>query len=308
MTIVPFELTSTLKVAATLACLGVVACGADSGEDYGERLMLDGNAEVSAPESEHTSQLGPRADELGSAQQALSYFDYFDFESSCKDPDGTNSVMAALAVATAFELKRWQPISDFGPDFGYPRTVQLTSTGKAQCADRKCWNTQALLDLQKAPSRVRIAPNVYLEPAAFRRAMWYGGLEQYWNRSAKAVPAHKLELMSTAPGGCDQFYWFKATTPTGGALSSSALYSLQHMLVWADADTNPYINYQVNGPLIGIDPTYGLNQTSSASNGSCSAACLKVSTTSIAGSCCSCGGATKTYKRSSWSPSTYLCQ
>lgn len=165
--------------------------------------------------------------------------------------------------------------------------MQLTSTGKAQCADRRCWNTQALLDLQRAPSRVRVAPNVYLDPAAFRRAMWNGGLSQFWSSSAKSVPAHKLQLMSTAPGGCDQFYWFKATTPTGGALSSSALYSLEHMLVWADADTNPYINYQVTGPLIGIDPTYGLNQTSTTSNGSCSAACLQVSTTSIAGSCCS---------------------
>jgi hypothetical protein len=306
LTIVPVELTSRLKATAILACMGLAACsGANPADGRGEPFEPSGNTPVSEVE-DGAGGLG--ATELGTAEQPLSYFDYFDFESSCADPDGTNSVMAALAVATAAELKRWQPIADFGPDFGYPRTVQLTSTGKAQCADRRCSNTQALLDLQRAPSRVRIAPNVYLDPAAFRRAMWYGGLSQFWSSSARSVPAHKLQLMSTAPGGCDQFFWFKATTPTGGALSSSALYSLQHMLVWADADTNPYINYQVDGPLIGIDPTYGLNQTSTASNGSCSAACLQVSTASIAGSCCSCGGVTKTYKRSSWSATTYLCQ
>src|SRR5688572_31702968 len=114
--IAPFESALPLKVAATLACLVACSSGdfANGGEEQGPS---GGGAEISEVE------MGPGAEgegsDLGSTEQALSYFDYFNFESSCSDPDGTNSVMAALAVATAVELKRWQPISDFGPDFGY---------------------------------------------------------------------------------------------------------------------------------------------------------------------------------------------
>ena len=78
-------------------------------------------------------------------------------------------------------------------------------------------------------------------------------------------------------------------------------------LIWVDIEDNSYIKFQSDGATIAIDPTYGLNEGSSTSSGSCSAACTKVSATDISGQCCTCSG-TKRYKRSTWNASTYLCQ
>ena len=52
--------------------------------------------------------------------------------------------MAALAVSTATELKRWQPLRDFA---WQNNRLVLTSEGRAQCGG-SCPNTQALLDMQ----------------------------------------------------------------------------------------------------------------------------------------------------------------
>lgn len=256
----------------------------------------------------------PGDSELGTSEQPLlfsSWFGFggytsaFSFKSSCADPNGTNSVLAALAVATATELKRWQPRTDFEEFFGVYR---LTSTGRAQCADKQCWNTQAILDLQNAPNgRVQVRPGVALDTWALRFAISAADRSQLFSGLFKSVPAHKFEFLYSEPGGCDTYYWFNVTSPQGGALVSSVLSSLQTNLAWVGGKENPYIQFQSNGTMIGIDPTYGLNQVGASSSGSCTAACMKMSSTNIAGQCCSCNG-TKQYKRSSWNATTYLCQ
>ena len=73
-------------------------------------------------------------------------------------------------------------------------------------------------------------------------------------------------------------------------------------------DPNPFISQKVSGNQVAIDPTYGLNDTTSTSSGSCTASCLKVSTASVAGQCCSCNGSTMKLSRSPWSAVTYVCQ
>jgi hypothetical protein len=287
-----------------------VGCGADfesaeeSAEDS-ERVdgYAEGDEQLAADET-----LAEEGSELGTAQQALlfsSFFDKSSFQSSCSDPNGTNSVLAALAVATATELQRWQPRTDFEEFLGVYR---LTSTGKAQCADGRCWNTQAVLDLQKAPSRrVQIRPGVYLDTGALRSAINSADRSQLLSGFLSSVPAHKFQLMSSAPGGCDTMYWFNVTTPTGGNVLSSVLSGLQKNLEWVGGAGNPYIQFQTNGTTVGIDPTYGMNQVGSTSTASCAAACTKMSSTDITGSCCSCNG-TKKYARSAWSTTTYICQ
>src|SRR5688500_238881 len=69
-------------------------------------------------------------------------------EELCANGDGVPSAMAALGVAAAKELRRWQSTTDFAVS---NNALVLTSTGKAQCGDGRCWNTQAVLDLQRAP-------------------------------------------------------------------------------------------------------------------------------------------------------------
>jgi hypothetical protein len=243
---------------------------------------------------------------LGEAQQSLLLLNLFaGLMPSCNDPSGTNSVMASMAVASAKELGRWQPTKDFQISNG---RLQLTATGKAQCADGKCWNTQALLDLQSSPTNtVQVRPGVKLDSAALRNSLTASGLFQVFNLLSFLVPAHKFTFQSSTLGGCDTYHWFKVTKPDGTPLGSSALSSLEQNLLWVSGKSNPYIGFSVDGTSVGIDPTYGLNETGVSSAGACTAACTKVSTTDLRGQCCACNG-TKKYARSAWNVNTYLCQ
>jgi hypothetical protein len=120
------------------------------------------------------------------------------------------------------------------------------------------------------------------------------------------VEQHKLTYVSAAKGGCDTMFTFNVKRTDGLALKYPA--QLKHKLRFADV-TNPYINFTplANGD-ISIDPTYGLNPDGTTSSGSCTAACTKVSTTSVAGQCCTCGGVNKVFAKSTFNASTYLCQ
>src|SRR5688572_3016748 len=145
-----------MSVFSLVAIAGMVqACAEVEGEDY---------------DAEYEEM------ELGQVEQGVM---------SCTNPDGTNSVMAALAVATAQELKRWQPSKDFqvfGATGGMSGTngkaenqagpqqaIKLTSTGKSRCSDGRCAKVQALLDLQydQANNAIKIG-NQTLSPAALR--------------------------------------------------------------------------------------------------------------------------------------------
>lgn len=298
------KIISRAKCALALGLIGLAsACGgADYTDSADESVQesdrgVEGDVAVEPVETESS--------ELGTSSQAFSFFDYFGFSSSCQDKGGTNSVMAALAASTAIELKRWQPGTDFSVSSG---TLKLSATGKAQCADGKCWNTQALLDLQSAPNGVQIRTGTTLDPRALKSALTSNYNSQARNWLSYFAPAHRFELLYSAPGGCDQYYWFKTTTPTGTSLTSKALNSIESKLLWVDGDKNPYVKFEVDGTMVGIDPTYGLNEVGSTSTGSCSAACAKISSKDVRGTCCSCNSAVKTYARSAWSATTYLCQ
>jgi hypothetical protein len=276
-------------------------------------------------EGEATDMEAEGADEgemkLGAAQLGLM---------NCANPDGTNSVMAALAVATAQELKRWQPSKDFAvfgatggtsgtngkceTCAGPQQAIKLTSTGKARCSDAKCAKVQALLDMQydQANGKVKMG-NVTLSPAALRSRLVAKLNEQITcekrpvNGGSANCPVeeHQLTFQSAVKGGCDTNFFFKATTPTGTALKYPA--QLKNKLIWVDVQ-NPYIQFQSVGDVISIDPTYGLNEDSTNSAGSCTAACTKITTTNVAGACCSCNGATKKFAKSAWNATTFLCQ
>jgi hypothetical protein len=231
--------------------------------------------------------------------------------SSCPNPDGANSVMAALAVATAKELGRWEPTTDFYVSGG---ELRLTSAGKYRCSDGFCRNTQALLDMQKSSSQgqVRISPTVTLNADALRSRLVAKFGEQVTcesqpdNHDDSDCPAedHKLRFLYSSSGSCDVEFWFEATTPSGGALSYP--HQLANKLLWVDR-YNPYVDFQSSGNKVAIDPTYGLNEDGTTSSGSCMAACTKVTAASVAGQCCTCGG-TKKFARSAFNASIYLCK
>jgi hypothetical protein len=123
---------------------------------------------------------------------------------------------------------------------------------------------------------------------------------------------HQLTLIKIASGACDKVFTFKATAPDGVTLlKEPAQLRNQLLFVGYNRDltvSNPYLAFESTASTVSIDPTMGLNEGDSTSSGSCSAACTMISSTSLVGKCCSCNGVTKTYSRSPWSPSTYLCK
>ena len=242
---------------------------------------------------------------------------------SCNNVDGTNAVMAALAVSAAQELRRWQPSRDFvvfgtsgrsESSLGPQQAIKLTATGKAQCADGKCWNTQALLDLQydQANDKVKFPGNVTLSPGALRSRLVAKLREQQTCEARPAnggnncpVEEHTLAFQRAEKGGCDTNFFFKATQPNGQPLKFPA--QLKNKLQWVDVQ-NPYIGFQAAGDVVSIDPTLGLNANSAVSAGTCFGSCLRVSLGDVSGSCCQCNGATRKFGRSPWSAVTFLCQ
>jgi hypothetical protein len=126
---------------------------------------------------------------------------------------------------------------------------------------------------------------------------------------------HRLTFSHTTnDANCGEYnYWYEISQPNGESLSRPEDTFVQ--LIFAGgkesltgSDVNPFIAQQVSGDLVAIDPTYGLNETSDTSSGSCAAACTKFSKSDVTGQCCSCNGVSKAFKKSAWSVTTFLCQ
>jgi hypothetical protein len=224
--------------------------------------------------------------------------------------------MAAVAVAAAQELKRWQPTTDFAIGrVDNAEALVLTPAGRARCSDGVCAKTQALLDFQKtaAHQKVIFPGNIKLDVYALRSRMVAKFKDQL---SCEAQPSnggttncpveqHTLTFLRSEKGGCDTNFFFQAKGTNGAPLLYPA--QLKNKLQWADK-TNPYIGFQSVGDVVSIDPTYGLNEDSTSQAGSCAAACTKISLTSLVGACCTCNSVNKKYIKSTFNPYIHFCQ
>ena len=297
-----------VSLSSGLIALASLACSSGSAEPRGVE-------EVSESE------------DLGQAEQGLM---------SCSNPDGTNSVMAALAVAVAQDLGRWNAAKDFVVNLssgmsessaGSQQTIKLASgsdasgpIGKSRCRDGKCARVQALLDLQydQASNKVYVqgsgSTKVLLNPAALRSRMYAKWQEQKacdqnardGDNNSCTREQNSLQYVGSATGGCDTNFTFAVKGANGLALRFPN--QLRNQLKFADS-TNPYINFQnLGNGNISIDPTYGLDEDGSTSTGACTAACTKISRSSVEGACCSCGGVTKAFKKSTYNAITFKCE
>lgn len=305
----------SMAVAATVMLPGCSAGSVDElGEEYGDEA---GEELMSVDETL----------ELGTAEQGVM---------SCTNLDGTNAAMAAFAVAVGKELGRWQVGKDFvvvrsngttPGTSGMMETLALSSgsdasgaKGSSRCQVAGCPNINAILAWQYAQANNKVyfqgsgSLKTLLNPQALASRMVAKYREQGTcdaaavdgNTTACPKEEHKLTYVSAAKGGCDTMFTFNVKRTDGLALKYPA--QLKHKLRFAD-HTNPYIQFTplANGDIM-VDPTYGLNPDGSTSSGTCTAACTKVSTTSVAGHCCSCGGVNKAFARSTFNANTYLCQ
>lgn len=319
----------SLRLAASMGMGLALACGgSDPAEPIGwtsAAASVDSEPSTQAPApvvsaEKPASEAAPitAADEVAEVEVVPERQEFFGFDTgihfpdSCNDITGTDPILAALAVSTATELRRWQPKADFRVMLG---KLALTATGRAQCADAQCPNTQALLDLQNdEASQAVIRPGVRVSPVVLRRALSLAHFRQatcFSNLGVPfvgcSVPDHVFTLAHTEPGECDTNYWFTTTTRAGEPLTPALMQQLEKSLIWVNAETNDYIQFQTDGNLVGIDPTYGLNEAGSTESGSCAAACTRISSRDLLGSCCSCDGI-REYARAPWNANTYICQ
>ena len=232
-------------------------------------------------------------------------------EGLCANGDGVPSAMAALGVATAKELRRWQSSSDFAVS---NNSLVLTSTGKAQCSDGKCWNTQAVLDLQRAPFNTIKFGSITFNADNFRSSLVAKHEEQRVcdsrpsnQQGSCTVEAHRLTFKSQQAGSCDTMFTFDATSPTGAPLKFPG--NLKNKLIFVGEPSNPYINFTSTGTTVSLDPTYGLVEDGTSTAGSCAPTCTKISSSSMLGQCCTCGTRTSTFvNASTTNPNIYRCQ
>jgi hypothetical protein len=286
------------------------ACGA------GDMNELEAGFDEAASEEDGDSE----EIELGSLEQGLH---------SCATPDGANAVMAAIAVAAAQDLGRWRAGLDFEV---YNSTIRLTSgtgsdgkpRGKSRCSGGVCSRIEPLLAMQHDSARNQVylqaessGTKVLVDPPALRTRT-VAKLQEQMNKDrdmkdgdtyqAPKTP-HKLTGAGTASlQGCGPHFKFNvafdATTTTPKPLPAQLKWSLS----FADQQ-NGWVDFRdLGNNVVAIDPTYGLNEGSTTTSGSCEVACTKVSSTNAEGKCCSCSGATKGFKRSAFSTSVYLCQ
>ena len=294
----------SMVIASTL----MVACGAG---DMNEFDVAEGDA----------LEEGGYSEELGMLEQGIH---------SCATPDGTNSVMAALAVAAAQDLGRWQGGVDFdvitgdrialasgtGPD-GKPK-------GKSRCSGSVCKRIEPLLALQyDNATGVYVQAEtantkVLVNPAALRSRMKAKVEEQRTKDAAAkdgqldlvAKTKHTLTANGSASnlGGCGAHFKFNVVFDASTTTPKPVQAQLKNSLFFAD-QTNGWVDFREISPgVVAIDPTYGLNDGAVSTAGSCEVACTKISATDISNGCCSCGGVAKTFKKATFNASVFLCQ
>jgi hypothetical protein len=238
-------------------------------------------------------------------------------EASCSNAQGTNAMIAALAVAIGRELKRWNVTTDFQLVTGAynQQHLALTPTGLAQCTNG-CANVKALLFFQDAryDQQVVFPGGEKLSSWSYAARLVAGYNEQKVcegrpknNNDPNNCPAeeHKLTLAGTSPGACDINYTFAARSSSGGMLQNPAL--LRNKLLWTGGANNPYVAFTSTNSTVTIDPTWGLNDGDNTTSGSCQTVCTKVSTTTnYANRCCVVAGKTGTMKQGA-NAATFKC-
>jgi hypothetical protein len=219
-------------------------------------------------------------------------------QASCTNNEGTNAMIAALAVAVGKELHRWKVGTDFTIVRGYANQehLALTPTGLAQCQNG-CANVKALLLYQDArydqqivfPGGQKLSSWSYAARlvAGYRAQLTCESRPSNRRDNPDNCPAedHKLTLAGTSPAACGTNYTFKARTPTGGMLVAPSL--LRNRLLWTGGASNPYVAFTSTNSTVSIDPTWGMVEDDNTSAPVCYIGCTMISsTTNYVGACC----------------------
>lgn len=210
--------------------------------------------------------------------------------SDCSSHGGANPTKAALAVAMASELGRWDPVADLTIS---NNVVALSAAANTKCESlsHKCKNIKGILGQQAFDATIDqnlFNPTNFMEDlkASFgRHNDNIANLKR--NEPWKLPVAHNLTLVSGPTNigqvqngvskSCGPHYIFKVTTTNGANLTSAEATNLANALCFfgqGSCGGNPYIGYTTAGlsacptgaSCIAIDPTDGDNTAMSSTS------------------------------------------
>lgn len=194
---------------------------------------------------------------------------------NCSSNSGINPTKAALAVAMANELGRWDPVADLTVTWDWK--VILSSTGEGRCRNG-CANTKAILGLQDVSTTQVINQNVF-NPTSFREDLIasFSRQKSYIQSLAmnnrSALPEEHVLVKTGGPlslgtGACGPHYLYQPSKPDGRALDKPA--NLANALVFFGIYSgNNYLAFTTYNGNVAIDPTDGDNATPVTTSGSC---------------------------------------
>jgi hypothetical protein len=208
----------------------------------------------------------------------------WNFQSNAYATCGTNSGLlptkAALAVAMATELGRWDALTDLVVD-GTGQAV-LSAAGLAKCTN-SCKNTKALLKQQDPSvaglvSTTTFSPDMYRSDlnAAFQRQK--DKIQELKNNNPAGLPpAHKLTRvggpLNLGIGACGPHYVFQADRLDGTPLTATEASNLARQLCffgYGSCGGNSYLAYTTTTTqcpagrtCVAVDPTDGDNSAGS---------------------------------------------
>ena len=211
---------------------------------------------------------GQEGESLGTQAAALN---------SCTSSYGVFTTKAALAIAMADELGKWDPLNQLYKPWG--GGVALSSS--AVCLKNGCANTKAILGQQNFTADQSIFSDANYRNdlvASFdRQANLISDLAR--NSPSKLPPAHKLTKVAgpvdLGKGACGAHYVFQVDNQDGTPMSSAQASLMAYTLCYYGQDTptracgnNAFVGFtqtQVGCPAgrlcVAIDPSEGDNGT-----------------------------------------------
>lgn len=194
---------------------------------------------------------------------------------TCSSNNGIHPTKAALAVAMANEVGRWDPVADL--TVTWDRKVALSSTGESRCRNG-CPNTKAILGLQDVSTTLVIDQSVF-NPTALREDLIASFDRQRSHtqsltlNSPSLLPEDHVLVkvggpLSLGTGACGPHYLYKPFKPDGSPLKYPA--NLANALVFFGIYSgNNYLAFTTYNGDVAIDPTDGDNATPVTTSGSC---------------------------------------
>jgi hypothetical protein len=225
------------------------------------------------------SAVGDGSEEVGSAAADV-------VNQACYSNSGVQPTKAAIAVAMATELGRWEPAKDLvavrpaSMPMNTQPAVQLSPSAVCKPGTNNCANLRALLGQQDWRMYTFVDQNLFnavnfngeLTQSLGRHNQNISDLTR--NSPSKLPPAHKLTLVGgpvvLGPGSCGPHYVYQADRPDGTPLNATEAANLANDLVmfgYGNAGgNNPFIKYVITGQgcpagrtCVAIDPTDGDN-------------------------------------------------